>query len=206
MKLRYLLFLVLILILSCDKEEEEAKEAPSVIRFEVQTIGELTGGVFGEEFILTRTIREYAADGEHNVMGGIGNLPTGEDVISIYGFGVNIHPHVQQIVIRIPNEGVKTYNFNPETSEEKNFWMHLETNYSTELRGGNDGIFYPSTEMSVTIKEMTEGRIKGSFTGSLVCCNVEMRDGSKYMTIDQEITNTYKPVINGTFDIFRYDN
>lgn len=203
MKLSSLLFVIFIVFTSCEKDEESST-SPSVVEFELQTFGDLSGGIFGEKHTLTRKHKEYQADDEHGTYSTIKTYPdTDEEIIDIVGWGNDLHPSVKQIYIRIPSKGVNTYTYDPETSDEKNFWLHLETTYSTELQGGYTGWSSPDTKLSVTITEITEERIKGSFTGDLVYYDIEMKNGAKYMTINEEITNVNKPIINGTFDVFR---
>lgn len=196
--------LVLLMFSSCDKGEEEKKYEPSVIEFELQTIGDLSGGIFGEKHTLIRKTLEYQADDENGTYGSIKTYPdSDEEVVDIMGWGNNIHPQVKQIYLRIPSDGLKTYTFEAETSEEKNFWLHLETTYSAELQAGYTGWGVSNTRLSVTISEISEDRIKGSFTADLLYFNVESVDGGKRMILDEEISHVNQPIINGTFDVFR---
>ena len=203
MKFKLLLFAICIALLSCEKEKDESYP-PSVIEFELQTFGDLSGGIFGEKHTLTRKTKEYQADDEHGTYSSIKTYSDGNgEVIDIVGWGNSIHPQVKKINLRIPSEGVKTYTFNPETSSEKAFWLFIETTYQSRLEGGYAGRISPETKLSVTITEVTDDRIKGSFTGDLVYYNIETIDGAEHRTIDEEITNRNKPLINGTFDVFK---
>lgn len=203
MKIKFLLFAICIALVSCEKEKDESYP-PSVIEFELQTIGSLSGGIFGEKHTLTRKTKEYQADNEHGTYSAVKTYPDSDvEIIDIVGWGNNIHPQVKKINIRIPSEGIKTYTFDPETSSEKTFWLFIETTYQSRLQGGYAGWGSPETKLSVTITEITDDRIKGSFTGDLVYYNIETIDGAEHRTIDEEITNVNKPIINGTFDVFR---
>ena len=203
MKTKHLLLVICIALLSCDKDTEESY-LPSVIEFEIQTIGGLSGGIFGEKHTLTRKRKEYQADDENGTYSSIKTYSDGNgEVIDIVGWGNNIHPQVKKINLRIPSEGVKTYTFNPETSSEKAFWLFIETTYQSKLEGGYAKWGSTGTNLSVTITEITDERIKGSFTGDLVYYNIETIDGVEHKTVDDEITNVNKPLINGTFDVFR---
>ena len=202
---KYLLLILFALSLfSCEDENGEKKLAPSVIEFEITTYGDLSGGVFGEKHILTRETREYQADDENGTYSTVTTHPDDDsDMIDIAGWGNDLHPQVEKIYIRVPGKEAKNYSFDPENPTTKHFFIQLETTYNTEFRGGITGWNAPDTKMSVTISELTEDRIKGNFTAELVCFNVEMIDGGKHMTVDEEITNVNKPVINGAFDVFR---
>ena len=191
-------------IVACEDENEKKNHAPSVIEFEITTYGDLSGGVFGEKYILTRETKEYQADDEHGTYSTVTTHPDdSSDMIDIVGWGNDLHPLVNQIYIRIPGKEAKNYTYDPNNSDTKHFFLRLETTYSSELHGGYTGWNVPNTKISVTISELTEDRIKGNFTADLVCYNVDMTDGVKHLTIDDEISNVNKPVINGTFDVFR---
>lgn len=200
-----LMLLFAFLLLSCEEENNGPNEAPSTIEFELQTFGDLSGGIFGEKHTLVRKTREYQADNENGTYSSESIHPEDlEGIIDIVGWGNDLHPHVKQIYIRIPNKGVGTYSFDPETSDEKHFWLKLETTYQAELQAGYSGWGSPKTEITVVISEITEDRIKGSFTADLIYYNVEILEGgAKRLTIEEEISYVNKPIINGTFDVFK---
>lgn len=202
MKIPFLTLLLLSVLLSCDKEKNTS--TPSTIEFTINTYGDLTGGVLGEKQILTRTIMEYASDEEHNVLGGITIFPDDStETIDLNAWGNSIHPNVKQIWIRIPNHGATGYHFAPESSEDKHFFLKIEATSGSVLMAGNiDYWTIPNTNLGVTIDKITDERIKGSFSAELIYFDV---DASGTRTMNEEITNVNIPVINGTFDVARFD-
>lgn len=197
-----------VILLSCKKEKEKELFPPSTIEFEIQTYGDLSGEgtVFGSKQILTRKTYEYLADNEHGTYISTGfELDDGTITQGFQGCGNGNHPSVKQIWLRIPDNGPGKYTFNPETSEDKHFWLQIES-WGCELRAGycRGGFFPDKTNLSVTIDEASESKIIGSFSGELIYYNREELDnGAISLTIDEEITNVNIPVINGTFEIYQ---
>lgn len=202
MKLSFLTLILLAVLFSCNKDKNSI--TPSTIEFTINTYGDLTGGVFGEKQILVRTIMEYGSDEEHNVLGGITIFPDDStETIDINGWGNSIHPNLKQIWIRIPNNGVDGYHFDPEYSNDEHFFLEIEAVSGSVLMAGNIGYWgIPNTNLGVTIHEITDDRIKGSFSGELLYFDV---DSSGKRTLNEEISNVNIPVINGSFDVKRFD-
>lgn len=200
-----LLSLAIVVFLGCEKDKDESKEK-SIIEFELQTIGDLDGGIFSDKVTLERNSREYQADNENGAFGGVFTMPeTSDEYVDIVGWGNGLHPHLKQIYIRLPYEGEGTFSYDPQISDDKNIWVRIETTYSSELHGGNRGIGGAKTDITISITEITDMRIKGSFTASLVYYDVEMVGGGKRMNLNDEISYTNQPIVNGTFDLFRID-
>lgn len=196
-----------IIFLSCEKEEDNELYPPSVIEFEIQTYGDLSGEgtLFGSKQILTRETYDYAADDEHGMHIATGfELDDGTMVQDLQGWGNDNHPSVKSIMLRIPDNGAGTYTFDADTSENRNFFLRIES-WGCELRAGYcRGFFYPDkTNLSVTIDEVSETKMTGSFSGDLIYYIREESDDGITLTIDEEITNVNVPVINGTFEVYQ---
>ena len=196
-----------IIFLSCEKEEDNELYPPSVIEFEIQTYGDLSGEgtLFGSKQILTRETYDYAADDEHGMHIATGfELDDGTMVQDLQGWGNDNHPSVKSIMLRIPDNGAGTYTFDADTSENRNFFLRIES-WGCEVRAGYcRGFFYPDkTNLSVTIDEVSETKMTGSFSGDLIYYIREESDDGITLTIDEEITNVNVPVINGTFEVYQ---
>lgn len=207
MKNKLILFIICIAFFSCEKDKEPSYD-PSTIEFEIQTYGDLAGEgtVFDGKQTITRKTKEYQADDENGTYASTDcEMSDGSIVIDIVGWGNDIHPSVKQLYIRVPANDIGSYYFNADTSTQKHFFLHLETTYSSELRGGYTNIWgSPKTNLAVNITEITEERVKGSFSGELVYYyREELENGALQYTMDEEITNVNQPIINGTFDVFR---
>jgi hypothetical protein len=192
------------LLAACDTASDPAgpTEDPSTISLEaIQTVGDLSGGVFDGPFTLTRTLREYTPDGEDNVTGMLYELDDAELVTDIYGIARDEHPVINQFHIRIPATTTGTYEYDSDTDTPEDLWLKLETNYGVWLTAGYD---WPAdSELSVTITELSDSWIVGTFTADLIYFDVEEIDGGISRTIDAEISYTNLPVLNGSFRVYR---
>jgi len=196
-----------IIFLSCEKEEESELYPPSVIEFEIQTYGDLSGEgtLFGSKQILTRETYDYVADDENGMHISTGfELDDGTMVQDLQGWGNDNHPAVKSLFLRIPDNGAGTYTFDADTSDNSHFFLRIES-WGCEVRAGYcRGFFDPDkTNLTVTIDEVSETKMTGSFSGDLIYYIREESDNGITLTIDEEITNVNVPVINGTFEIYQ---
>ena len=212
MKNRLLFFLLAILtpvlVLSCSESSDSPKGDPSFISFEIQTYGDLTGGVFEDGgTTLTRYIREYAADDEDNCLGGYSSAVERLDII---GFAnEDLHDGIESIRIYLPSAiatGPGSYVFDSQNSEHDYFSIRIESDYGLWLTGASEHYTDPGTSMSVTLTEVSDDWIKGSFSAELeawIC--TENLNGSISLARDDEISDVNIPVVNGTFEVFRME-
>ena len=205
----------LVLMVGCDNaaNTDEPQDEPSTITLEkIQMAQPLSGGIFDSGYTLTRTLRDYPPEGEDNVFGQINNWADTHDkfdddhfVISIYGFARDDHPYIESFTLRVPADTPGTYTYDPETDTSvypEDITLRLKTNYGVWFTAGEDTLY--DSPLSVTISEITDRWIEGGFTAELLYFNVEALDnGANRLTIDEEISFTRQPVINGTFRVYR---
>jgi len=208
MKLLIIFLSCCVIFLSCEKKEENEPYPPSTIEFEIQTYGNLSGEgtVFGSKQILTRETYDYLADNEHG-MHIYTAFELDDKTMSqgFMGWGNDNHPAIKSIELRIPDNGNGAYVFNSDTSDNIHFWLRIES-WGCELRAGycRRGFYPEKTNLSVTIDEVSDTKIKGSFSGELIYYNREESENRGIsLTIDEEITNVNIPVINGKFEIYQ---
>lgn len=194
-----------IFLAGCDGGANPAgvSEDPSTITLEaIQTVGDLSGGIFDGPFTLTRTIREYPPDGEDNVSGMLFELDDDVIVTDIYGFARDNHPTIEQFRIRIPATTSGTCEYDPETNTPEHLWLQLRTTNGVWLTAGYD--WSADSDLSVTITELSDTWIAGSFTADLIYFDVDEGDGGSISrTIDTEISYINTPVLNGSFRVYR---
>jgi len=194
----------IVLLAGCGRGTDTvgASEDPSTITLEaIQTVGELSGGVFDGPFTLARTNREYTPDGEDNVLGMLFELDDDAIVTDIYGFARDDHPTIEQFHIRIPETTMGIYEYDPETDTPEHLWLQLRTNNGVWLTAGYD--WSADSDLSVTITELSDTWIAGSFTADLLYFDINEEDGGISRIIDTEISYTNTPVLNGSFRVYR---
>lgn len=202
--IRIIVVLSFISIFSCE-DPSSPKGDPSFISFEIQTYGDLSGGIFQEGgTTLTRYIREYAADDEDNCLAGYSSYV---QRLTIIGYAnENLHDGVKSIEITLPSaiaSGPGTYVFDSNNPDHADFSIRIESDYGLWLTGASEWYTNPETALTVVISEVSDEWIKGSFSACLEAhiCTTNP-GGSISLTRQDEISDVNIPVVNGTFEVF----